>query len=114
MIRWDRIYLESVRKAGVEMALYERYVDDSSQIARVPTPGSVYDAETRKVVQDPDLTDTRNDDHRLAEILKVIANEVMTGVIVIEEDTPSSTADGKLAILDMKVWMGVDDHVLYH
>ena len=86
MIRWDRIYLESVRKAGVEMALYERYVDDSNQISRVPPPGSVYNAETRKVVQDPEMTDTRNDDQRLAEILKQIANEVMPGVIVMEGD----------------------------
>ena len=37
----------------------------------------------------------------------------MPGVIVMEEDTPSSNADGKLGILDMKVWMGDDDHVLY-
>ena len=36
----------------------------------------------------------------------------MPGVKVMEEDTPSITADGNLGILDMKVWMG-DGHVLY-
>ena len=30
-----------------------------------------------------------------------------------EEETPSSNPDGKLAILDMKVWMGGEDHILY-
>ena len=33
MARWDRSYLERVRKAGIEMLLYERYVDDSNQAA---------------------------------------------------------------------------------
>jgi hypothetical protein len=38
---------------------------------------------------------------------------VMPGIIVMEEDTPSRNADGKLAILDMKVWIGGEDHILY-
>ena len=59
------------------------------------------------------MVDTRDDDQRLAEILKQIANEVMPGIIVMEDDTPSRNADGKLAILDMKVWIGGEDHILY-
>ena len=78
----------------------------------MPPPGSVYDADRRKVVQTHNLADTRDDDQRLAEILKEIANEVMPGIIVMEEDTPSSNPGGKLAILDMKVWMGGEDHIL--
>ena len=60
-----------------------------------------------------DLPDTRNDDLRLAEVLKEIANEVMPGVVFMEEDIPSRNHDGKLAILDMKVWMGEDDYILH-
>ena len=33
--------------------------------------------------------------------------------MVMEENTPSRNADGKLAILDIKVWIGEDDHILY-
>ena len=113
MFRWDRMYLDRVRKAGVKMVVYERYVDDSNQIAKVPPPGSVYDTETRKVVQSLDFPDTRNDDQRLAEVLKEIANEVMPGVVVMEEDVPSRNHDGKLAILDMKVWMGEGEYILH-
>ena len=39
-------------------------------------------------------------DQRLAEIQIQIANEVMPGIIVMEEDTPSRNPDGKLEGLD--------------
>jgi hypothetical protein len=47
LFRWDRIYLDNVKKNGVKMAVYERYVDESNQIANLPPPV-------------PDLADTRN------------------------------------------------------
>ena len=68
------MYLEKVRQSGMKMVVYERYVDDSNQVARVPSPESLYDADRKKVVQNPNLVDTRNDDQRLAENLKQIAN----------------------------------------
>ena len=45
--------------------------------------------------------------------MKQTANEVMPGIIVMEEDTPGRNPDRKLDILDMKVWMGGEDHILY-
>ena len=35
MFYWDRLYLEEVAKAGITMHLYERYVDDSQQLAEM-------------------------------------------------------------------------------
>ena len=32
MWRWDKLYLEKVRKAKIKMELYERYVDDSNHM----------------------------------------------------------------------------------
>ena len=55
MMRWDRMYLEAVRREGITMWLYERYVDDSNQIA-----------ESR-----------HEDDKTLAEDLTKIANGIM-------------------------------------
>ena len=43
MLRWDHLYKTSVRTAGLEMPMYERYVDDSNQVAIVPPPGAIYD-----------------------------------------------------------------------
>ena len=39
MLRWDKLYLQRVKKAGMKMTMYERYVDDSNQAAEVPIPG---------------------------------------------------------------------------
>ena len=43
MLRWDRKYFDNLRRAQIEMELYERYVDDSDQVAMVPPLGAKYD-----------------------------------------------------------------------
>ena len=113
MIRWDRLYLEKVRKAGVTMRMYERYIDDSNQIAVVPPPGAKYDGNKNKVVIDiENINENEQDENRLARILTDIANTIQEGIVMVE-DTPSRNPDGKLPILDMKVWMDEADRVVY-
>ena len=115
MARWDKLYLDRVKKAGIKMLLYERYVDDSNQIAIIPPPGAVYDQQTKKIVinQEKAREDSETDaDERLAKILIDIANSVMT-CIKMEGDWPSRNADQKLPILDMKVWTRGDGIIMY-
>ena len=89
MLRWDKMYLHSVKKAGIEMKLYERYVDDSDQVAEVPPPGARYDREKKKVMIDQNMVNmNENGDERLARVLLDIANDVMHG-IVMDCDIPS-------------------------
>ena len=108
MLRWDRLYLEKVKKVGMKMPLYKRYIDDSNQMAVVPPPGAKYDETRNKVVVDMNTSiPDENEDTRLARVLKEIANTVMQG-IQMEEDNPSKNKDKKMPILDMKVW--VDEH----
>ena len=38
MARLDRMYLKRIRKVGMTMQVYERYVDDSNQIAKTAPP----------------------------------------------------------------------------
>ena len=52
MQKWDKLYLEKVRIAGLYMKFYKRYIDDSNQMAVVPAVGSRYDVETGTVVND--------------------------------------------------------------
>ena len=113
MWRWDRMYLERAREAGIEMSLYERYVDDSNQIATIPDKGARYDKERRKVVIE-EGTDYRDEegDERLARILVDIANDIMP-CIKMEADWPTKNQDKRLPILDMKVWTDEDGQVLY-
>ena len=44
------------------------------------------------------------EDARLSRVLKDIANNVMEG-IEMEADFPSKNQDGKLPVLDLKVWV---------
>ena len=44
--------------------------------------------------------------------MKEIANSVMPNAIVMEEDTASAHANGRLPILDMELW--VENNTLFH
>ena len=113
MRRWDRLYLERAKQAGIEVKVYERYVDDSNQIAIAPPKGAKYNRESRKVVIEEEATEeTREDDERLASVLRDIANSIMP-CIQMEADWPSKNRDGKLPILDLKVWTNKDNKVMY-
>ena len=114
MIRWDRLYLKKVDRAGVDMQLYKRYVDDSNQVGIVPPPGSEYCPTTKKLIYNQDIIMMGEpDDKRLASILKDIANDVQVG-IVMEDDYPSKNINGHLAILDMEVRTDEETgHILY-
>ena len=116
MKRWDKLYLDKVKNAGINIVLYKRYVDDSNQIAVVPPAGSVYDKVRNKVEvkqhqhqqQESDISE----DERLVRILLEIANTVIE-CIKMEGDTPSRNGDGKLPILDMKTWTDNTGTILY-
>ena len=87
------------------MPMYERFVDDSNQVAFVPPPGAIYDETQKNVVIDESLVDVDEcDDERTARVLVKIANSIMPG-IVMEYDVPSRNPDGKMPILDMEVWI---------
>ena len=107
MWRWDRIYLEKLKKANLKMWMYERYVDDSNQIAEVPPPNTRYSVQTGKLVVDNQIANETVEE-RTARILKEIANSVQKGIIM-EEDIPSRSPNAKLAIIDMKVWLDEDN-----
>ena len=113
MARWDRMYVENVERAGMKMLLYERYVDDSNQIAQVPPVGWKYDRTLKKLVEcahGSESEDNQPEDERMASILVEIANDVMD-CVKMEVDTPSRNQDGKIPILDMKVWTSIEGNV---
>ena len=113
MWRWDKMYRKNAMKAGIDILLYERYVDDSNQVAVVPERGAKYDTEKKKVIIDEQLKELpETDDERLARVLLDIANDVLP-CIQMEADWPSKNRDGRLPILDMKVWMDKEGTILY-
>ena len=114
MLMYDDLYKKSIRTAGIELKMYERYIDDSNQVAVVPPPGSKYDPVSKKIVMGDEVIDmNENDDERLAKILIEIANNIVPG-ITMEYDVPSKNIDNKMPILDMKVWMEDGDIMFQH
>ena len=115
MARWDRMYAEKIKRAGIKMLLYERYVDDSNQVAVNKPLGARYNRELNKVVVDPQMINVDNvinADERMAKIMLDIANSIMP-CIQMEGDWPTKNNDNKLPILDMKVWTDHDSNILY-
>jgi hypothetical protein len=99
MWRWDKRYLEKIRKAGLCMRLNERYVDNSNQVADIPPANTKYKAQTGKMVKDDNPMPGKTDEQRTARTFKEPANHG----IVMEEDYPGLISDGKLPILDMNI-----------
>ena len=113
MARWDRLYLEKVRKAGGEIMLFERYVDDSNQIGKAPPKGAKYDRATERIVVDQNIAEENTEpDERMARVLVDIANSIVE-CIKMEADWPSKNEDKRLPILDMKVWTDEEGTALY-
>ena len=90
MMRFDRLFLIKVQAAGLNMLLYERYVDDTNEVC--------------------ELRNEDNSDEDLARELQEIANSVIPG-LKFEVDLPSRHTDGCLPILDMAVWLDSDGNL---
>ena len=115
MWRWDKMYLKRVKKAGIKMLLYERYVDDSNQVAMTQPPGARYHKDTQKIVIDREQKEIDlqiPEDERLGKILLEIANSIVP-CIQMKGDWPTKNEDQKLPILDMKVWINSDGYLVY-
>ena len=103
MLWWDDRFLEMANSAGVDIEMYERYVDDSNLVPETIEAGWGYSKETGKLVftEENVLEDSSmEDDKRTSLVIKDIANSVHP-MIQMEEDYPSNHSDGKLPILDL-------------
>ena len=86
MLRWDKLYLQKVKRLGLKMTLYERYIDDSNQAAEVPPPGSIFDAVKNQVVVDLNLARADDDkEARLARVLKGVADDIIPEIKMVAD-----------------------------
>ncbi len=85
--------------------LYERYIDDINIGLKAVEEGARY-IDGRKVVTEEGLAEDRGIpiDRRTFEFLKTVGNDIHPS-IQLEVDVPSNHTDGKLPILDLKVWI---------
>ena len=94
------------------MRLYIRYVDDSNLAVIALELGTRF--EDNRLVIRPELIEEDKKvarDKLTADILKKIANTIAE-MIIMEEDVCSNYNDKKIPILDLKVWVEIEEQVL--
>ena len=83
MMWWDKQLRERLDEEGIDVCMYKRYVDDINVVVKTPS-----------------LTSDRDVINRIREIGDNIHKSIK-----LEADYPSNHSDGKVHILDLKVWI---------
>ena len=99
---WDVCFLAKVRRLGLILDMYKRYVDDIMIICPPVTPGwnysNVSDIMTYKIEE------TENtDESRSAKVLSDIANS-LDPELQFTHDIPENNSDKRMPVLDLKMW----------
>ena len=108
MKRFDKKYLNLLKKLGIENELYERYVDDETDILVAVDPGVRFDGEKLEKIEE-----LVNDDEAIAEdertlnLLKEIGGSIYK-CVQFTIDCPSLQPGGMVPILDLKVYIEND------
>ena len=103
MTWWDRQFKRAAEEKGFEIALYRRYVDDITIVARDRTDRAI----ENEIVVGPDQ-EKRNDENGMKK-LHAIGNGIHP-CIQIEAEYPSKCREAKMPILDVKVWLEKQQH----
>ena len=104
MIWWDNKFLELCTRVGVDVLFFTRYVDDTNKAVIPPPLGTRF--EEGSLVIKPELVQEDGNldrDKVTGELFRSLANSI-SPMLQFEEDVCSNYADGKLPILDLKVW----------
>ena len=112
MVWWDRQFVKKVEDNGLKLRVYKRYVDDINVIMNAPSSGLRF--VDGKVIQDEHVAELEQDveaDRRCMLLVQSIGNSIHSS-IELEVDYPSRHGDGKLPILDLKVWLEKKNRVV--
>ena len=101
MTWWDRRLKEEAEKEGIEIIMYKRYVDDISVVARIKEKERETGEEEDEENQERGET---KDEMQGMKMLQRIGNRIDES-IQLEVDSPSRHKDGKMPLLDVKVWI---------
>ena len=105
MVWWDRELEDKLVRIGLKLWTYKRYVDDINNIMTPPKLGVRFDGnkliEDERSLEEDQVLDA---DERTMRLFQSVANSIHPSIEV-EIDCPSRHHDGKLPILDVKVWI---------
>ena len=103
---WDGELLRRLQEQGIEVRMYERYVDDINMIVKATRPGVLYS--NGGLVYNKKREEEEANvpaDLRTFLIIRDIGNSVHPS-IQLKIDVPSNYEDGKIPILNLKMWIG--------
>ena len=105
MLLWDEKLLQKCKTLGILFDLQSRYVDDMIFIMRAIGKGWRFDTVRGIMVFDGELYESCNlsPTMRTAKVISDIANSICPQIQV-TLDTPECNTDGRLPVLDLKVW----------
>ena len=109
MLWWDRTLISRLSDLGIVARLCKRYVDDVN-FATIELPVGTRYANGKLYVDEEAVEGDMliSGDKRTMEVVKSIGNGLHPS-IQLEVDCPSNHEDGKMPILDLKVWVGKID-----
>ena len=102
---WDKELLKTLNELRMEVMLYERYVDDIDICINALPPGTRFINSNLEICDD-EVDEDKNTpkDKRTMDLIKQIGDSIHMS-IVLGGDVPSNHTDGKVPILDLKVWI---------
>ena len=104
MMWWDQKFLESANRAGAQIKMYKRYVDDTNIILKGLAASVKWDQASMSLKSTTEIADDQEAiDVRTAREIRRMANGIAES-IQWEEAVPSKSPQGKLAILDLQCW----------
>ena len=107
MVWWDRQFKERLRRINKQLKIHERYVDDSNVVTKGVEKGTRYDGEKLVVSEETFHEDEGIPaDKRTMLLLQQIASYIHPS-IRLTTDYPSNNADGKVPMLDAKMWFAL-------
>ena len=105
MTLWDKKFLATLRRLGIQVGLYKRYVDDTVVILNGINPGWYYCPKAKKMCHDMNHRNVgQEEDARTFGVLREIANSLDTDIQMTVE-VPSDFADRRLPVMDLALWV---------
>ena len=107
MVWWDRELRRRLDEIHFQMKMHQRYVDDTNVAAKETPVGARYDGE-RLQINETTIAEDEGvaPDERTMRILQQVASYIHPS-IRITIDCPSRHADGKVPMLDVKMWIAM-------
>ena len=111
MIWWDRKFLEKCRTLEIDIMMYLRHVDDTNKLVVPLPPGTRFEEGELRIKQEEIDGDMQQPiDEVAGNVVRDIANSV-SNMMEFEVDVCSKHKDGKMPVLDLKMWTVIEHGV---